>query len=186
MPKPKKKVEKTVIGRPTSYKPEYCKRAAEMCQNGATVAELADEFEVSIPTVYSWMNKYAPFLKAVVLNKETANERVTRSLYHRSVGYTFDSEKIFMPAGGDGPVRVPTKEHVPPEVGAIKFWLINRQPDQWRERLEHIVAPGAPKTAEERRQEFLNFIVEYGLQEEIAKLLPMKVINGIANRSQDE
>jgi len=31
---------------------------------------------------------------------------------------------------------VPHQEHLPPDVGAAKLWLRNRQPERWRERQE--------------------------------------------------
>ncbi|MCY1295079.1 hypothetical protein D9M70_444010 [compost metagenome] len=33
-------------------------------------------------------------------------------------------------------VRVPTVKHYPPDPGAAIFWLKNRQPELWKERVE--------------------------------------------------
>ena len=62
-----------------------------------------------------------------------ADDRVERSLYHRAVGYSFESEKIFHHQGEV--VRVPIIEHVPPDVGAAMSWLKNRRPDKWRDKV---------------------------------------------------
>jgi hypothetical protein len=48
------------------------------------------------------------------------------------VGYSYESCKIFMPAGARKPVIVPYVEHVPPDVTAGIFWSKNRRPDRWR------------------------------------------------------
>jgi hypothetical protein len=37
------------------------------------------------------------------------------ALYQRAVGYSFDSVKVFMPAGAKKPIYAPYVEHVPPE-----------------------------------------------------------------------
>ena len=44
--------------------------------------------------------------------------------------------KIFQGTPEAGPVIVPHQEHLPPDVGAAKLWLRNRQPERWRERQE--------------------------------------------------
>ncbi len=33
-------------------------------------------------------------------------------------------------------MRAKMTEHVPPETAACRFWLMNRKPDQWRDKQE--------------------------------------------------
>ena len=51
----------------------------------------------------------------------------------RGVGYSYDSVKIFMPAGAKKPVYAHYVEHVPLDVTACIFWLKNRDPAHWRD-----------------------------------------------------
>ena len=81
-------------GRPTDYRPEYPELAATMALSGATDAEIAEEFDVSVTTLYAWRAKYPEFLAALKYGKENANDRVERSLYHRAVGFTHPVVKI--------------------------------------------------------------------------------------------
>ena len=71
-----------------------------------------------------------------------ADERVERSFYNRAVGYTFDTVKIFMPAGASEPVHAPYREHVPPDTGAAMNWLKNRRKETWRDKqdIDHNVS----------------------------------------------
>jgi hypothetical protein len=57
----------------------------------------------------------------------------------RAVGYSFDSVKIFMPAGAKKPIYAPYVEHMPPDPTSMIFWLKNRDPARWRDvqALEH-------------------------------------------------
>lgn len=41
-------------GRPPTYKPEYAKQAAKLCELGATDLDIAEFFGVSVRTVYRW------------------------------------------------------------------------------------------------------------------------------------
>jgi hypothetical protein len=126
---------KMPAGRPSEYRPEYIERTKEMCLQGATDIQLADEFGVSVQTLYNWRNKYPEFLDALKINKAVADEVVERSLYERATGYERDSVKIF--CSKDGTVtEVPFREYVPPDTTAAIFWLKNRKSGEWRDRTE--------------------------------------------------
>lgn len=132
------------IGRPSSYQPGYAVQAKKLCELGATDIEIADFFEVSDRTIYRWQIKYPEFCQALKSGKSAADERVERSLYHKATGYTFESEKIFQHQGEI--VRAAFREHVPPDTTSMIFWLKNRRPDQWRDRVvsEHTGPDGGP------------------------------------------
>lgn len=123
-----------MTGRPTLYRKEYVEQARKLCEFGATEMELADFFEVSVMTIRNWAANHRPFFDALKLGKEQADERVKRSLYHKAIGYSFDAEKIFQYEGE--PVKVPYREHIPPDTTACIFWLKNRRPDLWRDKID--------------------------------------------------
>lgn len=122
------------VGRPPKYKPAFAEQAAKLCNLGATNADLADFFEVTIRTIDRWIAEHDEFCRSVNESRAVADARVERSLYQRAVGYTFDSEKVFSNRGEI--VRAPTREHVPPDVTAQIFWLKNRQRERWRDKQE--------------------------------------------------
>lgn len=124
-------------GRPSAFKAEYTEQAKKLCELGATDVEMADFFGVAVSTFYLWKNKQPEFSEALKAGKSAADERVERSLYHKAVGYTFESEKVFQFQGQI--IRAPVREHVPPDTTAMIFWLKNRRADDWREKSEHIV-----------------------------------------------
>lgn len=131
------------MARPTKFKPEYVGQAEKLCRLGATDEEVADFFGVSVRTVYRWQGEHEAFCHALKAGKSEADERVERSLYHKAVGYTFDSEKVFQHQGVI--VRAETREHVPPDTTAAIFWLKNRKPAEWRDRreLDHSSSDGS-------------------------------------------
>lgn len=137
------------MARPTSYKPEFSEQAEKLCKLGATDIELADFFGISDRTIYRWQAQFPEFCRSLKAGKETSDERVERSLYHKAVGYTFDSEKVFQFQGEI--VRTKTREHVPPDTTAAIFWLKNRRPVEWRDRQQHELtgANGGPIQTEE-------------------------------------
>lgn len=131
-------------GRPSDYRPEYARMARVMCRNGATDAELAEAFDVDTTTIWRWQARHDEFCNALKVQKGEYDERVKRGLAQRAAGYTYDAVKIFMPAGASEPVYARYREHVPPDPGAAKIWLCNRQPEEWRDRKEFTGKDGAP------------------------------------------
>lgn len=118
-------------GRPVyKYNPQYAYIAGKALEKGATVSELADMFGVANKTIYQWQQTYPDFAAAFGELGNDFDKRIERTLAERALGYTFDSVKIFQNKGV--PVVVPYKEHVPPDIGAIKMWLSARQPEKWR------------------------------------------------------
>lgn len=123
-------------GRPTAYKEEYAKQAEKLCQLGATDQEIADFFEVSVRTIYRWKADHDEFCQSLKSGKEVADERVERSLFQRATGYEQDEVKIFMPANAEAPVYAPYRAKIAPDTTACIFWLKNRRPDLWRDKVQ--------------------------------------------------
>ena len=153
-------------GRPSIYQPEFAEQAEKLCRLGATDMELADFFGVTTQTIHQWRNTREDFTEAVMAGKRHADERVVRSLYNRAVGYTFESEKVFNNQGEI--IRVPIREHVPPEPGAAMNWLKNRRPDEWRERKE-VVSSGTVTIEVTDARQKLTSLLEQAMQD--AKLI---------------
>ena len=124
-------------GRPSKYTQEFAVQAGKLCAFGATDADLADFFDVSVRTIPRWAAEYPEFCQALKAGKSAADDRVERSLYQRALGYSHEAVKIFMPAGSREPVYATYTEHYPPDTTACIFWLKNRRPEEWREKLDH-------------------------------------------------
>lgn len=93
---------------------------------GANDVELADFLQVHARTIATWRVRYPEFAEALLVDEdEQITQSVERALYQRATGYTFDSEKV-MSTKDDGIVKVPIREHLPPDVGAARYWLENR------------------------------------------------------------
>jgi len=120
-----------MAGRPTKYKPEYAEQTAKLCALGATDAQLADFFEVSISTINLWKVKHPEFSESVSVPKEIADSRVEQSLYRRAMGYEHDEVDIRV-VGGEI-VETPIRKYYPPDSTAMIFWLKNRKSAEWRE-----------------------------------------------------
>lgn len=130
---------KAKVGRPSSFRPEYCEQARKLCLLGYTDKELADFFEVSESTLNLWKTEHPEFSESLKEGKERADANVAASLYQRALGYSHPEEDIRTISIGDGMseiVKTPTIKHYPPDTKAAQIWLTNRQRHKWRDKQE--------------------------------------------------
>lgn len=59
------------VGRPTSYRPEYCEKVIELGKLGKSLAQFASNFNVARSTIDQWAEDYPEFSEA--LNKAKAH-----------------------------------------------------------------------------------------------------------------
>jgi hypothetical protein len=121
-------------GRPSKYRAEYPAQAEKLCALGAIDTDLAAFFAVHVDTIAEWKVAHPEFSDAIKRAKDNWDAKVERSLCQRAMGYSHPAVKILQYEGN--PIEVPYTEHYAPDTAACIFWLKNRQPDRWREKVE--------------------------------------------------
>jgi len=136
-------------GRPTKYKADvHPVVGAWLSRHGYKDTEIAESFEISEKTLNEWKKKYPDFRKSLKKNKEVTDSHVENSLYKRAMGYEYkeiQEEEIILKRKGKrgqdielpGIKRKITTKQVIPDTIAQIFWLKNRQPDKWRDKVQH-------------------------------------------------
>ena len=81
-------------GRTPIYSGKLLPIAKGMCEDGATEYEIADRLGISTRTLRWWRHEHKEFSAAMTLGREAMVERAKSSLYHRAVGYSYESEKV--------------------------------------------------------------------------------------------
>ena len=124
-------------------------KVLELIENGATYKDAAEQAGISEHTFYDWMKEKPQFLQSVHKAKEVSDKKaianVEASLLKLATGYEYEdirteygSEKD--PKTGEmKPVirkQVRVKKIVPASTEAIKFFLSNKAPEVWKNRLE--------------------------------------------------
>lgn len=120
-------------GRPTKYQgEETCRQASLFCKLGATDAQLAELFEVNIDTIHEWKKVYPQFSDILKAAKAIPDDEVEQSLLKRAKGYDLQTTKY---ANESGEMVVREGKHFPPDTVACIFWLKNRRPKEWRDKI---------------------------------------------------
>jgi hypothetical protein len=113
------------------------KVSSKMADLGATLDDLADALDVAPSTVDLWLASNQEFSGVIKESKARADAQVERSLFERAMGFEHASEEIFCKGStADDVVRVNTRKKYAPDTAAAIFWLKNRKPAQWRDKVE--------------------------------------------------
>lgn len=106
---------------------------------------------VASSTYYEWKRRFPAIAEAVAKGKEVVDIKVENALLKRALGYNYTEVKKEGTVNGikNGTAKVTVMEKtMPPDVTAQIFWLKNRKPDTWREKLEtYITADGEVEDA---------------------------------------
>lgn len=133
---------------------EDIKKKLESIETWASVGlserQIAKNLGISKSTFEKYKSEHSDFLAHLKRGKETADSQVENALYKRAVGYTIverqpiKCKETFYNEDGkkcekENVVVVETEKEVPADVGAIKFWLVNRQRDRWKDNPHKVI-----------------------------------------------
>lgn len=134
------------MARPPKYRAEFAEQARKLCLLGATDDDMAGFFGVHVATINRWKKDHKGFCDALKEGKHLADATVADRLFKRATGYEHEAVKIVADAKTGAEHVVQYVERYPPDTTACIFWLKNRQPEKWRDKVqnEHTGKDGAP------------------------------------------
>ena len=106
-------------------------------RNGLTDEQLANNIGINVATLYTWKKKYGEINDALKRGKEVVDIEVENSLLKAAKGYFVDEEKTYI-SEVNGVVtkrKEITKKYIAPNTTAQIFWLKNRKPVEWRDKV---------------------------------------------------
>lgn len=107
-------------------------------RDGLTKEQIANNIGIGRTTLYEWEQKEPNIANTLKKGREVADYEVENALFKRAIGYTIkvNEQKV----DKDGCIHDLVKDvHVPPDTTAQIFWLKNRKPDKWRDKVETYV-----------------------------------------------
>lgn len=111
-------------------------------RDGLTNEQIANNMGINPSTLYDYINKYDKISNALKKGKEVVDIEVENALLKKAMGYTITIEEQKLDKYGD--VHTLKKDvHIPPDTTAQIFWLKNRKPKEWRDK---VVYEGEVKT----------------------------------------
>lgn len=104
-------------------------------RDGLTDEQIAKNIGIATSTFYEWKKKQIEFSEALKKGKEVIDFEVENALLKKALGYTITLNKQKVTKDGEV-VDITEEVHVPPDTTAQIFWLKNRKPNNWKDRVE--------------------------------------------------
>lgn len=123
-------------------------------RDGLTDEQIAKNIGIAVRTYYEWQERFPQFRQAIKKGKAPVDIEVENALLKRALGYEYEETITEIEEVAEGRQKKHIRrirKHMPPDVGAIVFWLKNRKPGKWRDKIE-----AAPETENELLQSLLD------------------------------
>lgn len=156
-PMSKSSAPEAVVGRPSKYNPIYCDQVTKLCKLGATDSEIAEFFEIAESTLNLWKLEHKDFSEAITRGKQVADMEVAASLYKSAVGFHY--KEMTTGTNDMGSFATESKRYATPDFRAIRFWLMNRQRNKWRDKVEQDITTKGESINKPMSDEQFNQIV---------------------------
>lgn len=100
-------------------------------RDGLTDVQIAHNMGVAYSTLKDWINRFPAISATLKKGKEVVDREVENALLRRALGYTYEEKHV-----ENGQVKKVITKEVVPDTTAQIFWLKNRKPKDWRDRVE--------------------------------------------------
>ena len=108
-------------------------------RDGLTDEQIVHNMGIGLRTFYEWQEKFPQFAQAIKKGKSPVDIQVENALLKRALGYDYEEAITEIEEMGEGRQKKQVrkvKKHMPPDVTAQIFWLKNRRPGRWRDKIE--------------------------------------------------
>lgn len=105
-------------------------------RDGLTEEQIAKNMGIGRTTLYEWKKKEPNIANTLKKGKEVIDFEVENALLKKALGYTITLNKQKVTKAGDV-VDIQEDVHVAPDTTAQIFWLKNRKPDKWRDKVQN-------------------------------------------------
>ena len=114
-------------------------RVEGWARDGLIDSQIAHNMGISYSTFRDWCNKFPALLASLKKGKAPVDLEVENALLKRALGYEYEEDTTEIMEQPDGSQRKHvkrTKKMVIPDTLAQIYWLNNRRPDKWRDKVD--------------------------------------------------
>lgn len=116
-------------------------------RDGLTQQQIANNLGINVDTLIEYKKKYSDFAEALKKGKEVVDIEVENALLKSAKGFWYEEEvvstkkEVIYDNGKrvketSEPVVITLNKYKPSDTTAAIFWLKNRKPKEWRDRIE--------------------------------------------------
>lgn len=116
-------------------------------RDGLTNEQIANNIGINVKTLYDWKNKQSNISNSLKKGREVVDIEVENALLKKALGYNVPIQKAMKIKDIEYENGKKVREterieyyeeemHIPADTTAQIFWLKNRKPKQWKDRVE--------------------------------------------------
>ena len=124
------------MGRRSKYEPDFPARVKKMAQDGLIEEDMAKLLGVSVCTFNVYKLQFPEFLQALKEGKAPVDDAVESALLKSALGYDLDYVEEKLDQNGNVVETKRGATHVKPNPTSIIFFLKNRRPEKWRDKVD--------------------------------------------------
>ena len=116
-----------------------------LARDGLTDELICKKIGIGARTFYEWMERFPQMAQAIKKGKAPVDIQVENALLKRALGYEYEETitEVEELAGGHQKKHIrKVMKHCPPDTTAQIFWLKNRRPERWRDKVEQVQTVG--------------------------------------------
>jgi len=126
--------------------PTLLKKVERLAARGLTIVQLATSLGWSESTMHEKKNDHPELMESIRKGQQKGIETVSNALYKRAKGFTYKEvhEEVRLDEKGIGKkdkqkkvVKKVVKKHAIPDTTAQIFYLKNRDPLNWQDKMDH-------------------------------------------------
>ena len=127
-------------------------RVTGWARDGLTDQQISHNMGIAYSTFREWVKRFPALSAALKKGKAPVDIEVENALLKRALGYDAEETITEIREVGVKTTKHVKKvlRHIPPDTTAQIFWLKNRRPGRWRDKIE-----AAPETANELLQSLM-------------------------------
>lgn len=149
--------------------PDNLLRIEGWAKDGLTLDQIAHNMGCALGTLCEWKKNHPEINEAIKRGNRPANLEVENALFKSACGYDVEetTEELRFNKKTHSYEMVVTKrvrKHVPPSNTAQIFWLKNRMPEKWRDRIE--TKTTLVKDETDLLSQAFEELTEHGIQQE--------------------
>lgn len=119
---------------------EGLSQISQWAESGLTDKQIASNIGITEGTLNEWKNRFPVLSESLKKSKAVADQEVENALYKSACGYYVDEDTLERSWNAktrcyDLNITKRVRKWVQPNVTAQIFWLKNRQPEQWRDKV---------------------------------------------------
>lgn len=134
-----------LIGRKGNYEewltPDGLLQIEGWAREGLINKQIANNIGITDRTFSDWVGRFPSISSALKKGKAPVDLEVENALLKRALGYEYEETITEIEELAEGKQKKhirKIKKHMPPDTTAQIFWLKNRKPSRWRDKIEQL------------------------------------------------